>query len=75
MEFVQNFPFFSIILTIFSGPICSVLNGKIAKWVNLFVISIVGIMNLFVLGFVISTNQSYTYMMGHFPAPWGNEIC
>lgn len=74
MEFVQNFPFFSIILTIFSGPICSVLNGKIAKWVNLFVISIVGIMNLFVLGFVISTNQSYTYMMGHFPAPWGNEI-
>ena len=28
MEFVQNFPFLSIILSLFAGPLCSVLNGK-----------------------------------------------
>ena len=74
MAFVQNFPFFSIILTIFSGPLCSMLDGKKAKIWNLFLITVVGIMNLAVLAFVISTGESYTYMMGHFPAPWGNEI-
>ena len=44
MSFVQNFPFFSIIL-----QSC-------------------------VLWFCASNNTSYSYMMGHFPAPWGNEI-
>ena len=27
-----------------------------------------------VLCFCMRTGESYTYMMGHFPAPWGNEI-
>ena len=40
MEFVQNFPFISIILSLFSGPLCSVLNGKTAKRVNAAVIFI-----------------------------------
>ena len=74
MAFVQNLPFLSIILTIFSGPTSSVMNSKLAKLVNKIVIATAGILNLFVLGFVISTGESYTYMMGHFPAPWGNEI-
>ena len=26
MELVQNFPFMSIILSLFSGPLCSILN-------------------------------------------------
>ena len=26
------------------------------------------------LAFVLSTGEPYVYMMGHFPAPWGNEI-
>lgn len=74
MEFVQNFPFFTIIISLFSGPLCSVLNGKTAKRVNAAVIGIVGAMTAAVLLFVMKTGESYTYMMGHFPAPWGNEI-
>ena len=74
MAFVQNFPFLSIILTIFSGPLTSILNGKQAKIWNAILISIVCAMNIAVLGFVISTGESYVYMMGHFSAPWGNEI-
>lgn len=74
MSFVQNFPFFSIILSMFSGTICSVLPRKAARIVNIAMISIVGIMSLILLRFVINSGESYVFMMGHFPAPWGNEI-
>ncbi|MEE0965831.1 MAG: proton-conducting transporter membrane subunit [Bacilli bacterium] len=74
MAFVQNFPFFTIIMTLFCGPISTVLSGKKAKIVNLGLITLVGLMNLAVFMFCFTHNTSYTYMMGHFPAPWGNEI-
>ena len=74
MAFVQNFPFMSIILSLFSGPLSSVLNGKWARRVNAAVIALVGLMSAAVLIFVLGTGQEYVYMMGHYPAPWGNEI-
>ena len=74
MSFVQNFPFMTIIISLFSGPLCSVVNGKKAKWINLGVVSVIGVMSAAVLGYVMKTGESYVYMMGHFPAPWGNEI-
>lgn len=74
MDFIQNFPFFSIILSMFSGTVCSVLPRKAARWVNTIVVSVAGILSLILLIYLIGTGESYTYMMGHFPAPWGNEI-
>ncbi len=74
MDFVQNFPFISILLSLFSGTICSMLPGKVAKWVNTMVIVSVGIMSAILLGYVSATGECFVYMMGHFPAPWGNEI-
>lgn len=74
MEFVQNFPFFSILLTLFAGPLCSILKGRAARWVNAAVITVTGIMSAAVLLFTLKTGESYVYKMGHFPAPWGNEI-
>lgn len=74
MAFVQNFPFISILLSLFAGPVSSVLNGKAAKRLNLFVIAVIGVMSAAVLIFVLGTGQEYIYTMGHFPAPWGNEI-
>lgn len=74
MDFVQNFPFMSILISLFAGPISSVLNGKWAKRLNLAVISIIGVMSAMVLIFVIGSGHEYIYTMGHFPAPWGNEI-
>ena len=74
MAFVQNFPFMTIILSLFSGPLCMILNRKAAKWVNTAVISIVALMSVAVLVFTIQTGESYVYQMGHFSAPWGNEI-
>ncbi|MCM1264381.1 MAG: sodium:proton antiporter [Butyrivibrio sp.] len=74
MAFVQNFPFISILISLFAGPLSSVLNGKWAKRLNIAVIAAAGVMSGAVLVFVIGSGQEYIYTMGHFPAPWGNEI-
>ena len=59
MAFVQNFPFMSIILSLFSGPLSSILNGKWAKRVNIAVISAIGLMSASGLWFVLKTGQEY----------------
>lgn len=74
MDFVRNFPFMMIIMTLFSGPLCTVLDGRRARRVNTAVIGAAGIMSAAVLGYVLSTGEPFVYRMGHFPAPWGNEI-
>lgn len=74
MDFVQNFPFFSIIICMFSGIISSVLSGKKARNLCFCAVSIVTILSFCVLVYTVHTGEAYTYMMGHFPAPWGNEI-
>ena len=74
MEFVQNFPFFCIILSMFSAIISFVMNGRIAKYIHVAMVTAVRILSLATLSFVAGTGESYTFMMGHFPAPWGNEI-
>ncbi|MCC8067189.1 MAG: sodium:proton antiporter, partial [Clostridiales bacterium] len=74
MAFVQNFPFITIILALFSGPLCSVLKGKKAKWVNTAAMTLILVMSCAVLLFTLQTGEAYVYRMGHFSAPWGNEI-
>jgi len=74
MAFEQNFPFFSIVLAMFAGIISSILPGKAAKWLNTFVITAVGVMSAWLLAFLYRTGEPFVYWMGHFPAPWGNEI-
>lgn len=74
MEFVQNFPFFCIILSMFSAIISFVLNGRLAKYVHVTMVTAVLVLSLATLSFVLGTGESYTFMMGHYPAPWGNEI-
>ena len=70
MSFVQNFPFMTIILSLFSGPLSSIFGGKKAKIMNYAVLVIVGAMSLAVLFYAIGAGDSYVYTMGHFPAPW-----
>lgn len=74
MAFVQNVPFFSIMLSMFSGIVSSILPGKAAKRLNTAVILVVGAASAWLLDWLMQTGGSYTFMMGHFPAPWGNEI-
>ena len=75
MAFVQNVPFFSIMISMFSGIISSVLPGKAARRLNAIMISVVGVMSAWLLVWLMKSDVgSYVFMMGHFPAPWGNEI-
>ena len=75
MLLVQNIPFFSIMLSMFSGIVSSILPKKWARRLNAAMILTVGIMSAWLLRFVVTSGiGSYTYMMGHFPAPWGNEL-
>ena len=50
------------------------LPAKKAKVVNRTVILAVGLMSAVLLLYLLSTGDAYIYWMGHFPAPWGNEI-
>ncbi|MDO5377475.1 MAG: proton-conducting transporter membrane subunit [Clostridia bacterium] len=74
MAFVQNFPFFCILLTLICAVVTSVLKGAAARRMTLFVILAVTVMTACVMGYTLATGESYVYLMGHFPAPWGNEI-
>lgn len=74
MNFVQNFPFFSILLSLGSGVLTSVMNKTAARLWNTFILIVIGIMSAVLFLYLFSTGESYTFMMGHFPAPWGNEI-
>ena len=75
MNFLQNIPFFSIMIAMFSGIITSVLPRQKARRLNAAMITVVGLMSgVLCLYLITSDVGSFTYMMGHFPAPWGNEI-
>ena len=74
MNLVQNFPFMNIIMCLASGVISSVLSGKKARVWTLTLLTVLLAMSGCVLAFVLGTGEPYVYMMGHLPAPWGNEI-
>ena len=75
MAFVQNVPFFSIMISMFAGIGSSILPAKAARKLNIVATTVIGAMSAWLLAFMIQSDMGYfTYMMGHFPAPWGNEI-
>lgn len=74
MSFVQNFPCFSIVICMVAGILSTPMKGKNAKRMTLTVVTLVALMSVATLAYVVSTGSSFTYMMGKYPAPWGNEI-
>ncbi len=74
MSLTHNFPFFSILLCMLSGVITSVLKPKAAKWYTVAVVAAVCALSALTLRLTLTLEDAYPFMMGHFPAPWGNEI-
>ena len=74
MSFITNFPLFTIVFSLFSGVLCMMLSGRRARQYTicyeLLLISMVSA----VLWYTKTTGSAFTYVMGEFPAPWGNEI-
>lgn len=74
MAFVQNVPFFSIVGAMVCAFTASILPRKGARWLSVGLAAIETTLNLWLMIFALQSGDSYTYMMGHFPAPWGNEL-
>ena len=74
MRLVQNFPFACILLTLICAVVSSVLSARAARRLTAGLILAVTAMTALVLADALATGESYVYLMGHFPAPWGNEI-
>lgn len=74
MDIIQNVPYASILLSLGSGVLTSIMNKTAAKLWNTFIIITIGAMSGLLLIYLLTTGESYVFMMGHFPAPWGNEI-
>ncbi len=74
MALYQNIPFFTIIICLLSAAITSILKGKMAKYFTLLVLTLVTTLTGILTYHMATFEGAYTFMMGHFPAPWGNEI-
>ena len=75
MPFVYNFPFFSIFICMISGIVTPLLkNGRWAYRLSLFASGAGLLLSGVLLGRIGPANESFSFMMGHFPAPWGNEL-
>ena len=74
MELWQSIPFASILLPLASAAMTSVMKPRLARRFTMTVLCIVTLLSLTVTFYFWRGAEAYTYMMGHFPAPWGNEI-
>ncbi len=74
MEFMRNFPCFSLILSMCAAIVSSGINGKWARRLNTLVVTALIALSTGTLYLTMVTQESYVYKMGRFSAPWGNEI-
>lgn len=75
MRFIENFPFFTIVLSLFSSVICFALKDKRARFVSYGLLSIAAPLSASVLIYNLTSETGYfVYRMGHYDAPIGNEI-
>ena len=70
-----NIPFFSLFLVLLSAAAVPLLGRweralALVRWVQLAVAGLSGLL----LSWLWQTGESFTYMLGRFPAPWGNEL-
>ncbi|MDD6049886.1 MAG: proton-conducting transporter membrane subunit [Clostridiales bacterium] len=74
MQLWQSIPFACIILPLGCAAVTSVMKPRIARAWATGIISVVTVLSAILTVIFMSGAESYTYMMGHYPAPWGNEI-
>ncbi len=74
MSFITNFPLFTIVLSLFSGVLCTMLGGKAARRYTICYECVLIALAACILTYTVRTGAAFTYVMGEFPAPWGNEI-
>ena len=72
VNYIHNIPFISIFLdNVWRNYYSFIIKGKISTKINFIIVCIVGILSAVLLVSVWKNEQSFTFMMGHFPAPLG----
>ena len=66
MDFIRNFPFFSILLSLGSGVLTSIMNKEIARLWNTFILVAITVMSAVLFVYMLGVGEPYTFMMGHF---------
>ena len=74
MKFCTNFPMFSIIACLMCGVICSVLGKKAARCLTYGLLAFLIALSGGVLAYALKIDGEFIYRMGHFGAPFGNEL-
>ena len=74
MDIIKNFPAISILLCLFAGIITSGVKQKVARIINTVLLILVIVLSAFTFLYTLQTGEAFVYVMGKFPAPWGNEI-
>ncbi len=70
----QSIPFACIILPLGCAAVTSIMKPRMARIWATSIISIVTVLSAVITVIFMNGAEHYTYMMGHYPAPWGNEI-
>ena len=74
MSLWQSIPFACILLPLAAAALTAALPTRRARYVTGFVLLVQTVLSALLVAQMASGNESYVYMMGHYPAPWGNEI-
>lgn len=76
MAFQQHIPFLSIFVSLIAAILIPLFGSKkIARALTIVSISVIIILSAILLLYLSNYNQGFfTYQLGHYPAPWGNEL-
>ncbi|MBR1457406.1 MAG: sodium:proton antiporter [Oscillospiraceae bacterium] len=73
--FYENYPFFCVFISLLCGILTTLIHdGKKARALTLAMLAVCAVLNGVVCFSTAARGVSFTYSMGAFPAPWGNEL-
>ena len=73
---MNNIPFISIILSMAASIVMLLLGKKsmTAMRGSQLVLGVVAVLSLVMIPYFLNNGGTITYMLGHYPSPWGNEL-
>ena len=75
INYIHNIPFFCIFLAMVTGIITPLIaTGRVARKINIGTTFVIAILSCILLVSFRGNMDSFNFMMGHYPAPWGNEL-
>ena len=74
MSLWQSIPFVCILLPLGAAAVTAALPTRRARYVAGVILLLQTVLSAILLARMASGEESFVYMMGHYPAPWGNEI-